>query len=504
MKLPSKISEMVLPPWGWFSGFGGIRSSFRAVGNMFWPKRFPTGAGTVVDYELTRSLYRSNGDLALGSGFCKPIVDLQVGFIGIPIAHTGDPNLDDFLNGCMQNHWLDEIQQLLRDSIRDSKIVARIHKPDILDPLMTLEEADFCRIEMISPERVSIERNLRNRNIIEKATILHRMLFIIDDGDPRNGREPREEEHEVLEIIDRRTVRFFDKNDNKELTDMTAENRDNFVPLIEIFNEWDASLQGGQSDLETVLPFIRAFHDLVVQGLQAHAYHSTPKVKLKLTGDLTQFIRNNFPESLDEDGSIKPYSEISWRGREIIFLQSEEDIGFLEATSVLGDTKILAEFLLDCICIAAQTPEWAFMRVDSGSANSDRNAQTVPFIKKIDRKRRNYTRPIQDLLKMAMLMSGKTEIPVRPNLSWDMVRVDDELIRNQALQQLILGLETARDSGQISDETYKLMLSMFLPPMKNPEAEALAAKRNVQPAIPVAVTPSQPRPGEAQPPGAAK
>jgi hypothetical protein len=65
---------------------------------------------------------------------------------------------------------------------------------------------------------------------------------------------------------------------------------------------------------------------------------------------------------------------------------------FLEAQSVLGDTKTLLEFLIDCICIASQTPEWAFMRVDSGSANSDRNAQTVPFVKKIERKRRNFAK----------------------------------------------------------------------------------------------------------------
>jgi hypothetical protein len=214
--------------------------------------------------------------------------------------------------------------------------------------------------------------------------------------------------------------------------------------------------------------------------------------------DVASFIKNNFPEAVDQTtGEIRPQSEISWRGREILFLQTEDKMSFLEAKSVLGDTTTLLEFIIDCICIASQTPEWAFLRVSGGTANSDRNAQTVPFVKKIDRKRRNFQRPIQELLKMVLVMSNL--IPVRPKLSWEMVRVDDLVVYTQAFQQLVMGLEVAVQRGEISDETYRRMIKLFLPAMKNTSQEALDAKSNLVPELPAAPM-SQANPQNYNPP----
>jgi hypothetical protein len=482
-----RIGEMISAPFSWIS-ISGIRSTFRVVGTQFWPKSHPRDEGTIVNYDYTRTLYRNAGDNGLGGGFAKPIVDLQVGFIGIPRVTVNDENLDTYLNDCISIYWTSEIQDFIRDSIRDSKIIVRVSRPDVLDPLMTLEEAQHCTLECIPPERVSIERNFRNRRIIERAIIIHRMTVITSEGDPTMGVEPTEEEHDVLEIIDRDRYRFFDQNTSSWMPDMETPNTANVVPLVEIYNEWDAALQGGQSDLESVIPFIQAFHDVVAQGLQAHSYHSTPKVKLKLT-DVAPFIKNNFPEAWDDQtGTVKPNAEVSWRGREIIFLQAEDDMDFLEAVSVLGDTKTLAEFLIDCICIASQTPEWAFMRVDSGSANSDRNAQTVPFVKKIGKKRRNFQKAIQDICKIALVMYG--EIPLRAKVDWEVVRADDQVVTMQAFQQLMMGLEVARQRGEISDKTYQDAMRQFLPQMgpgaqerSTPDQPALPAGPVQEPAI---------------------
>lgn len=464
------VAEQFSSPFSWIS-ISGIRSTFRLVGNRFWPKTHPLAEGTIVNYDYTRALYRNSGENQLGGGFAKPIINLPVAFIGIPTVSVGDEILDQFLNECLTIYWSAEFQQMLRDAMRDSRVIVRVGRHDILDPLMTMEESQHLFIECIPPERVELERNMRNKNIIERALIIHRMTIITSEGDIALGIEPQTEEHDVLEIVTRDQYRFFDQNTNTWLTDMATPNPDGFVPFLEVANEWDASLQGGQSDLESVIPFINAFHDVVIQGLQAHKYHSTPKVKLKLA-DVTPFIKNNFPAAWDETtGTVKPGTEISWQGREIIFLQSEDEMEFLEAASVLGDTKTLAEFLIDCICIASETPEWAFMRVDSGSANSDRNAQTVPFLKKIDKKRVNFAKSVQQLCKMALVMYG--EIPVTPKVMWQVVRADDQLIISQAFQQLLMGLEVALQAGEISDTTYRETIRQFLPFMAGGPEEAL-------------------------------
>ena len=298
------------------------------------------------------------------------------------------------------------------------------------------------------------------------------------------GKQPIEEEHDVIEIVDRERYRFFDQNTDTWLTDMETPNPWGFVPFLEVWNEFDSALQGGQSDLESVIPFLQAFHDVVAQGLQAHRYHSTPKIKLKLA-DVGNFIKNNFPDAWDEaTGQVKNGSAVNWSGREILFFNSEEDADFLEATSVLGDTKTLADFLIDCIAIASQTPEWAFMRVDAGSANSDRNAQTVPFIRKIMRKRINFQYAIQQLCKMALVAYG--ELPYRPKVIWDQIRPDDQLVLAQAFQQVIMGLEVAAQRGEISDATYMETLRAFLPFMDNNAREKANA---IQPPPPVAALP---------------
>ena len=451
-----------------------MRSWGRAFTTTFWSERRQTPSQ--VNYALTRSIYRSEGDSCLGYGFGKPIVDLQVGFMGLPIVNTENEDTNDFLNECINDHWADEIQQMFRDSIRDSKTVVRVRRPDILDPLMTIDEAEHCVLEIIPPEFVQIERDPRNKNIITRAIVNHTMVFIKSQGSPSTGRDPVTEEHSVLEIITPDDYTFYDQTANAWLTNMQAANRYGFVPLEEIYNEWDAGLQSGQSDYESALPFMRAFHDVLTQGLQAHKYHSTPKVVLNLN-DVAPFIKNNFPEAVDpETGQIMPHAEISWRGREIIFLQQGDEMKFLEARSVLGDTNTLLEFLIDCVCIAAQTPEWAFMRVAGGTANSDRNAQTVPFLKKIDKKRKVYQKPIQNIMKMVLVMSGL--IPVRVKLSWEMVRPDDLVVHMQAFQQLVIGLEVALQSGEISDETYQRMIKQFLPAMKSISQESKDAKKD--------------------------
>jgi hypothetical protein len=420
--------------------------------------------------------------MGLAGGFAKPIVDLQVAFMGVPTAATGNSAQDEFLNECLHKYWVDEIQQAFRDAIRDSKCIVRMHIPDVLDPMMTLDEAEHRSIEVISPERCDIERDGRNKNIIRRALVRHKMLIVKDDGDPASGQDPTTEEHQVIEIIDQQKTVFFDQTDSVWMNELASTNRLGFVPFLEIYNEWDSSLQGGQSDLETVLPFLQAFHDVLTQSLQAHKYHSTPKLKLKLT-EVGQFIANNFPEIIDETtGRIRAGSEVSWKGREILFFQSEEDAEFLEARSVLGDSKTLLEFLIDCICIASQTPEWAFMRVDSGSANSDRNAQTVPFTKKVDRKRRNFTKPVQELLKMAL--ASREMIPVRADLSWETIRPDDAVVEAQAFQQMVMGLEAAHQSGEISDATYMAEIRRFLPAMADPATErrAIGPAPSIEPA----------------------
>jgi len=475
-----RITEQIFRVWGPMS-WSGLRSNFKVSGQISFNDG-PTYENTTVSYDSARQLYGNlNSDLSLGAFFTRPIIDLQVDFIGLPRASTANENLDDFLNNCLHVYWGSEIQQMLRNALRDSKTIVRVQQDSILDdPLMTVDESDACRLVIIEPERIVIERNVMNENIIDRSIIKHKIEMIEEEGDYISGTLPRMKEHEILEIITPESFQYFDTTERKELTEWNMTNIWGFVPIVEVFNEYDSALKGGQSELEVVIPLIHAFNDVLKQGLQAHKYHSIPKTKLKIQ-DVQPFIKNNFPEALDEDGKIKPGAVINWKGKEILFLQAEEDASFLEAESVLGDSKTLADFLMDCICVASETPRWAFMTIEAGSANQANNAQTLPWAFKIGRKRKNFEVYIQDLLKMVMKINS--EKPTRATLSWEIIRVEDQAAYNQALQMLIMGLEVAAGRKIISDSTYRELLRQFIPNMKNPTQEAADAESNFVPEI---------------------
>jgi hypothetical protein len=466
------VKEQIVPAWG-PTAWTGLRTRFKIIGSKFFGST-PAYDSTIINYDAARALYLNQADQNLGAFFAKPIVDLQVDFIGLPIASTEDEDNDDFLNECLAEFWAAEIQQMMRNAIRDSKTVVRIQQDNVSE-LTTVDESSHARLELVDPERCVIDRDPTDSTVISRAIIKHEVEIEDEPGDFTIGELPKTRIHEILEIITPEDYRYFDTTERIELTNWMKSNTWGFVPLVEVENEHDSSLSGPHSDLETAYPLICAFHDCLSQGLQAHKYHSVPKVKLKIQ-DVQAFIKNNFPNVLNESGQVNPNAEVSWRGKEILFLQADEDADFLEARSVLGDTKELLSFLIDCISIASETPRWAFMIVEVGSANQSNNAQTLPWAKKILRKRKYFQKPVQDLLKMVMKIN---DMPViRPKLTWEIIRVEDQFTYNQALQQLTMALEVAAARGIISDTTYRETMRAFLPNMKNPSQEKQDSEKN--------------------------
>jgi hypothetical protein len=214
----------------------------------------------------------------------------------------------------------------------------------------------------------------------------------------------------------------------------------------------------------------------MLQGLQAHRYHSTPKVRFKVK-DVATFIESNWPGTIDPGTQKpKPGAKINFKGQEIFFQNIDEDADFIEAKSVLGDTKTMLEFLIDCISASSETPEWAFMRVENGTSQGAMNAQTLPFEKKIERKRIGVEPYLQQLLKMVLVVNGKA--PETVTLTWPTMRVEEFVAKGQAIQQMIMAFDVASQHQWISDSTVVKILATVFHEMKSPEAEMKDAEGN--------------------------
>jgi hypothetical protein len=199
--------------------------------------------------------------------------------------------------------------------------------------------------------------------------------------------------------------------------------------------------------------------------------------------DVQNFLVNNFPESFEMDTSGNPIpgsfnGTVSWKGTEILFFQPEEDAAFLEARSVLGDSKTLMEFLIDCIVISSETPRWVFL-LDVGAAD---RTEMLAFVNKLSRKRANFTRPIQELCKMILAVNG-SEV-VLPKFMWEDIDPQQIVNKAAALQQVTMSLELVAERQLVSDTTAREYLRRFVPNMKSPEQEAEDAKSNLTLAVP--------------------
>lgn len=471
------LAEMI-----WSPALNTLRSGWRGVETTFWGSR-PALDKTTVTFEAARQLYRNDSaDTVLGGGFCRPIVDLAVSFMQLPVASHDDEQLVNYLNDCFHVYWPAQLQEVFRNALRDSKTFVRMDQPRTTNPLVSEDERMHMKIRTLEPERCKLLYAPDDPCWVARAYINHWVEMEDevnqDVTDPRQ--KPKIKEHEIIEIIDPEGYRYYDKTENVWLDSWATGNPYGFVPVLEVWNEYDSSLSGGQSEYEGPLPFIRAFHEVLLQGLQAHRYHSTPKVKIRVKNIVT-FLRNNFPEVLDNNGVVKAQSTLNWKGREAIIFEADEDADFLEARSVLGDTKTLLEFLIDCISIASETPEWAFMRVEEGTSQGAMNAQTLPFERKIQRKRIMFTPYIQQLAKMALVMSNRE--PETIQVIWPQIRPETLIQVAQAFQQLLMGIDVARNAKLMSDDTAMKIISRFVPEMKSPGQERQDAEENYLPEL---------------------
>lgn len=468
---------------------GGSWSALRSALNVPFFHR-PPMSGTTINYNLSRSLYRNdNPQFNLGAGFVRPIIDLSVEYVGIPSVTSDNGVTDSWLNECIKQHWAPQLQQVWRDAIRDSKTVVRYRQPSLINPLFTEEDRMHGKIDCIPPEMVDLQYDPTDPELLILATIHH--FYKVDertDQEIARGDAPRLREHEIVETITPDEYRFYDKTENRELTSWRTTNVMAFVPLWPCYNEYDAALEGGQSDIEPVLPFIQAFHEVLLQTLGSHKYHSSPKATFKLK-DVYTFLQNNFPHVLDESGKLIPTAKVELTGREMYLLNVDEDAGFIEAKNVLGGSKELLDFLIDCICIAAETPKWAILK-DQGA--QDKDATVQPFEKKINRKRVSFEEFIVMLCKMALASTGKRPVTVR--VTWPALRISDLAAKAQAVQQIVMALDIATLHRWIADETAIQIISELWPEVNSPEVEQKLAATNYEPPVP-APAPASPTQG---------
>ncbi|MEK5068095.1 phage portal protein [Sporosarcina sp. FSL K6-1508] len=379
-----------------------MRDSFR--GRFGWGTTTGTLGGgykldsSRVDYELAKALYYNTQDeYKLGAGFAKIIINNAVSFMGVPSFKSGDKEAHAVLEKFFLSNQ-SNMQKTTRNGLRDGDCFVWITREDVKDMTLYPEEKTRLIYNVLPPGQVKeIKRDPLTGDVEEYV-----LVSIHEWEDDRKNKK----KGTITQRIRRREKIIEVEGDRPPDVEVGAHPTPwDFIPIIHFKNEGDEGVFG-QSDLEAVEPYLKAYHDVLLHAMKGSKMHSTPRLKLSLK-DVRSFLLNNFgvtdPKQFAKDGG-----EINLDGHELIMLTDGETAEFIEARSTTGDGKALLKLLFYCIVDASETPEFVF-GVHTPSSLSSVKEQMPILIRSIERKREHFVDSWQRLARIVLAMTAHSE-----------------------------------------------------------------------------------------------
>lgn len=455
----------------WLKRAAGEISKLRNVFSMFtsyWALR--TGSYTSaykldssrVDYAKARALYDNTEEkYKLGAGFCKPVINTTVGFMGVPRFKSEDAIAQEILDDFFSSNT-SRMMEVHRNALRDGDWFVWITREENDEQVLYPERKVRLVFNMLPPEQVLhiIRDPLTNR---VREYIIQAAYDWLDESD--NSKRAV-----VMQRISgtKRLIRISGDIPPGLQAYMEEDNPWGFIPIVHFKNEGDATKEFGQSDIEPIEPFIKAYHDVMLHALQGSKMHSTPRLKFKLK-DLAAFLRNNF-------GIADPYAfasqggTISLDGHEFFLFSDEEDAEFIEVKSAIGDATELLKFLFYCTVDTSETPEFAF-GVHTPSSLSSVKEQMPVLVRKTARKREQFTESWQLLARIVLAMTAlagdKKAGTYATVLEWDEVDPRDEKEVAEILDKVTTALKTALEGEFISIDAAVEFLKQYISTMND-------------------------------------
>ncbi|BFH63918.1 phage portal protein [Paenibacillus azoreducens] len=458
--------------WGKISGEmsrlrGGIVNLMNGLG---WSLTGGTIGGTYtlnttkVDYEFARKLYDNTAEnYKLGAGFAKKIINATVGFMGLPDIKSADQDAQTLLQEFFKANR-SKMQRTHLNAIREADCYVWLTREDNPSPLYP-EEHKRLVYNIIPPEQV--KRINLNPLTGEPVEYILEATHTWEDETGANRRA-------VIKQRISATRRKIEIEGDKppDLEEGETSNPWGFIPIVHFKNEADETMAFGKSDLESVEPFFKVYHDVFLHAIQGSKMHSTPRLKLKLK-DVAAFLRNNFgvddPAKFAKDGGT-----INLNGHEMLIFQTDEDADFIEAKSATGDATELLKFVFYCISSASETPEFVF-GVHMPSSLASTKEQMPVFIQKIERKRMAFTDNWKLLARMVLAMTAQAEntsySTYDTELIWETIDPRDSKDVATEIKTIVEALDKALAGRFISLEAAVDFLKAWIDTMQGYESD---------------------------------
>lgn len=417
-----------------------------------------------VDYEITKQLYyNTNDSYKLGAGFAKPIINNKVSFMGIPEFKSKNPDAQLTLNSFFDSN-ASNMQRTERDALRDGDCFVQVTLEDQEDRLLFPEQPTRLVYDIIPPGQVvEIKRDPLTGTVLEYVLESFHQ-WVNEKGEKKKGTVTQRirRGEKVVEVKD-------DIPDGVEIG--TQSTPWDFIPIIHFKNEGDEGVYG-QSELEAVEPYLKAYHDILLHAIKGSKMHSTPRLKLKIKS-LSTFLKNNFGVK-DAAEFAKNGGTLDLDGQELLLMEGEDDASFIEVKSATGDAQVLLKLLFYCIVDASETPEFVF-GVHTPSSLSSVKEQMPILIRSIERKREHFAESWQRMARIVLAMTAHSENTSYETYHTELKWVNIEARTGEEISKEILNIVNALVAGLnnniISEESAVNYLAKLIDTMNKYEEE---------------------------------
>lgn len=416
-----------------------------------------------VDYALARALYDNTADdYKLGAGFAAPIVNSKAGFMGMPTFVAEDESAMDILSRFVESNRAN-IHDTLVGAMRDGDAYVYIVQEDLDDALYP-ETKVRLHYNVIPPERVqTLVDHMTNEVKVYKITTP--MEWVDEDDEAKSCT--------VTQFVSVGEIRTEIDGDEPEGVEVgTIKTGLDFIPIVHFKNRGD-NMQYGQSELEPIEPFLKAYHDVMLHAMQGSKMHSTPKLKFNID-DMEAFLENNLSKEQFDMIKRGESVEISLENKELILLEPSDEAGFIEASSAIGDAKEILKYLFYNIVDASETPEFVF-GVHTPSSQASVKEQMPVLIRGIEAKRDHFNDAFDRLARIVLYFTSRSENAVittyATTITWDNIdpRSGNEI--SEELLNVVNALSTAKLNGLISEQAAIDYLSTKVDTMQTYEGE---------------------------------
>lgn len=426
-----------------------------------------------VNYELARQLYRNEHDsYKLGAWPAKPVINTTAGFMGAPrFTHAAK---DEEVQGVLDvgiNTWKTKLLRLMRELARDGDSYARL---SLEQSRFDRDDVDFA-MSLIPPEWVEPTWDPITGELKECLIAYPIKQRVLDEG----GKYVRTlADYKIIEILRPNERRLStDGNAPEEVKRELAErelreatdNRWGFIPIVPFRNEGERQSLFGQSDLEPIEPFMKAYHDLMLFSIQGAKTIARPKVKIAVK-NVKEFLSRNFtPEEVKE-------GKLSFQNRELFIAEQGDEIEFIVADTGLAGISTLLEFLFYCVVDISETPEFAFGTAVASSKASVSEQMPI-FTRRIERKRGENEDPLAEYSSMFLAMAAQVGAFAKPDtyrteVDWDEVTPKDDQTTATTIVTVIDAMLAGVEGGLVSLTAAIDFIKEFVPTMLPAETES--------------------------------